>query len=54
MYGICEKSRESDGENVIIIHEMSMVDLRLMHALLKAVIVGTRLILVDQESALLL
>ena len=37
--------------DVIIIDEMSMVDLQLMHVLLKAIAVGTRLILVgDQEQ----
>ena len=38
--------------DVIIIDEMSMVDLPLMHALLKAVTVGTRLILVGDRNQL--
>ena len=38
--------------DVIIIDEMSMVDINLMHSLLRAVNVGTRLILVgDVESS---
>ncbi|MCI8292655.1 MAG: ATP-dependent RecD-like DNA helicase [Hespellia sp.] len=46
-----------DAENpletdVIIIDEMSMVDLPLMHALLSAISVGTRLILVGDENQL--
>ena len=46
-----------NGENpletdVIIIDEMSMVDLLLFHALLKAVLVGTRLILVGDKDQL--
>lgn len=41
------KNRENPLEaDVIIIDEMSMVDLPLMHALLSAVVVGTRLVLV--------
>lgn len=40
---------ESD---VIIIDEMSMVDISLMHAVLKAVPIGTRLILVGDENQL--
>ena len=38
--------------DVVIIDEMSMVDISLMHALLKAVSVGTRLILVGDENQL--
>ena len=38
--------------DVIIIDEMSMVDIHLIHALLKAVIVGTRLILVGDVDQL--
>ena len=38
--------------DVIIIDEMSMVDIHLMHALLKAVAVGTRLILVGDVNQL--
>ena len=38
--------------DVIIIDEMSMVDLSLVHALLKAVTVGTRLILVGDRNQL--
>ncbi|MHB8128752.1 MAG: SF1B family DNA helicase RecD2 [Mobilitalea sp.] len=38
--------------DVIIIDEMSMVDINLMHALLKAVSVGTRLILVGDVNQL--
>ncbi|MBQ8857617.1 MAG: ATP-dependent RecD-like DNA helicase [Lachnospiraceae bacterium] len=38
--------------DVIIIDEMSMVDLPLFHALLKAVLVGTRLILVGDKDQL--
>ena len=38
--------------DVIIIDEMSMVDISLMHALLKAVTVGTRLILVGDVNQL--
>ena len=36
--------------DVIIVDEMSMVDVSLMHALLKAVAEGTRLVLVDRKS----
>ena len=39
-------------EDVVIIDEMSMVDIALMHALLKAVTVGTRLILVGDVDQL--
>ena len=38
--------------DVIIIDEMSMVDISLMHSLLKAVLPGTRLILVGDENQL--
>ena len=38
--------------DVIIIDEMSMVDIQLMHALLVAVVPGTRLILVGDENQL--
>lgn len=38
--------------DVIIIDEMSMVDINLMHALLKAITVGTRLILVGDVNQL--
>ena len=38
--------------DIIIIDEMSMVDLPLFHALLKAVLVGTRLILVGDKDQL--
>ena len=38
--------------DVIIIDEMSMVDLPLMHALLKAITVGTRLVLVGDKDQL--
>ena len=38
--------------DVIIIDEMSMVDLPLMHVLLNAVMVGTRLILVGDQDQL--
>lgn len=38
--------------DVIIIDEMSMVDLPLMHTLLKAIMVGTRLILVGDKDQL--
>lgn len=38
--------------DVIIIDEMSMVDIHLMHALLKAIAVGTRLILVGDVNQL--
>ena len=38
--------------DVIIIDEMSMVDIHLMHALLRAVNVGTRLILVGDVDQL--
>ncbi len=48
---------ERNGENpleadVIIIDEMSMVDIHLMHALLSAVVPGTRLILVGDQYQL--
>lgn len=55
-----EESKFSFGRNegnpletdVLIVDEMSMVDLYLMHALLKAVSVGTRLILVGDVNQL--
>ena len=40
------------GEDVIIIDEMSMVDLTLMHALVKALPAGTRLIMVGDADQL--
>ncbi len=58
--GMEEGSRGIFGRNednpleadVVIIDEMSMVDIHLMHALLRAVTVGTRLILVGDENQL--
>lgn len=48
-----ERNEENPLEaDVIIIDEMSMVDIFLMHALLKAVCVGTRLILVGDINQL--
>ena len=48
-----QKNAEDPLEtDVIIIDEMSMVDLPLMHALLQAVCVGTRLILVGDRNQL--
>ena len=48
-----ERSEENPLEtDVVIIDEMSMVDISLMHALLKAVAVGTRLILVGDVNQL--
>ena len=47
--GIEENPLEAD---VMIIDEMSMVDLPLMHALLSAVVPGTRLILVGDVNQL--
>ena len=48
-----ERNEENPLEaDVIIIDEMSMVDISLMHALLKAVTVGTRLILVGEGNQL--
>lgn len=47
------KSRENPLEaDVVIIDEMSMVDLPLMHALLSAIVPGTRLILVGDVNQL--
>lgn len=47
------KNRENPLEaDVIIIDEMSMVDLPLIHALLSAILVGTRLILVGDVNQL--
>lgn len=48
-------SRDEDNPleaDVVIVDEMSMVDITLMHALLKAVTVGTRLILVGDVNQL--
>ncbi len=48
-----EKNEENPIEaDVIIVDEMSMVDIHLMYALLKAVIPGTRLILVGDSNQL--
>lgn len=48
-----ERNRENPLEaDVIIIDEMSMVDIYLMHALLSAICVGTRLILVGDVDQL--
>ena len=47
--GNAENPLEAD---VIIIDEMSMVDIQLFHSLLQAVIAGTRLILVGDENQL--
>lgn len=48
-----EKNEENPIEaDVIIVDEMSMVDINLMYALLKAVIPGTRLILVGDANQL--
>lgn len=48
-----EKNEQNPLEtNVIIVDEMSMVDISLMHALLKAVVYGTRLILVGDADQL--
>lgn len=48
-----EKNEENPLEaDVVIIDEMSMVDIHLMHSLLKAVNVGTRLILVGDVNQL--
>lgn len=48
-----QKNAEDPLEaDVIIIDEMSMVDLPLMHALLQAVVVGTRLIFVGDRNQL--
>lgn len=47
------RNRENPLEtDVIIIDEMSMVDLPLMHALLSAIVVGTRLVLVGDVNQL--
>ena len=49
-----ERNAENPLEaDVIIIDEMSMVDIQLMHSLLQAVIAGTRLILVGDELSLI-
>ena len=51
--GSFERNEQNPLEaDVIIIDEMSMVDIQLMHALLKAVVVGTRLILVGDVDQL--
>ena len=62
--GIPEEERENQGihfdrnaqnpleADVIIIDEMSMVDIFLMHSLLQAVTAGTRLVLVGDENQL--
>lgn len=51
--GTFQRNEENPLEtDVIIIDEMSMVDLSLFHALLKAVLVGTRLILVGDKDQL--
>ncbi|MCR4803228.1 MAG: ATP-dependent RecD-like DNA helicase [Lachnospiraceae bacterium] len=48
-----ERNQENPLEaDVIIVDEMSMVDLHLMYSLLKAVVVGTRLILVGDVNQL--
>lgn len=48
-----ERNEENPLEaDVIIIDEMSMVDIHLMHSLLLAVVAGTRLILVGDENQL--
>ncbi|KIR02244.1 RecD-like DNA helicase YrrC [Lachnospiraceae bacterium TWA4] len=48
-----ERNEENPLEtDVIIIDEMSMVDIYLIHALLKAVVIGTRLILVGDINQL--
>ena len=48
-----ERNEENPLEaDVVIIDEMSMVDMFLMHALLKAIVVGTRLILVGDINQL--
>ena len=47
-----ERNAENPLEaDVIIIDEMSMVDIQLMHSLLLAVTAGTRLILVGDETS---
>lgn len=53
--GMAGFSRNGDNPletDAIIIDEMSMVDIHLMHALLKAVVTGTRLILVGDVNQL--
>lgn len=50
---VFEKNEQNPLEaDVIIIDEVSMVDINLIHALLKAVLVGTRLILVGDVNQL--
>lgn len=52
-HAVFERNEQNPLEaDVIIIDEMSMVDISLMHALLKAVNVGTRLILVGDVNQL--
>jgi exodeoxyribonuclease V alpha subunit len=52
-YAGFERNEQNPLEtDVIIIDEMSMVDISLMHALLKAVVAGTRLILVGDVNQL--
>jgi len=51
--GSFERNEQNPLEtDVVIIDEMSMVDIHLMHALLKAIIPGTRLILVGDMNQL--
>lgn len=48
-----ERNEENPLEaDVVIVDEMSMVDIHLLHALLKAIVVGTRLILVGDVNQL--
>lgn len=48
-----ERNEENPLEaDVVIVDEMSMVDIHLLHSLLKAVVVGTRLILVGDVNQL--
>lgn len=52
-HAVFERNEQNPLEaDVIIIDEMSMVDISLMHALLKAVNIGTRLILVGDVNQL--
>ena len=50
--GFLRNSQNPLEADVIIIDEMSMVDLPLMHALLSAVVPGTRLVLVGDVDQL--
>lgn len=50
--GFCRNRENPLETDVIIVDEMSMVDLPLMHALLSAICVGTRLILVGDRNQL--